>query len=572
MAKLVNLPNGKQGSFPDDMSWDNIQSVLQKQFPSEESSNEQNNQSLLQKSGNLAQKYINDPVESALQGGGDFMSGLLQGTANIVPGTINLGKKALNLLPGVNIPESKALNFAPNNMNAFLGEMASYLVPGGALKTPSHIQDIPKIANAIKQASQIVGKSPTAISKIMKTLSSTTAKTAGSNALLGSVMNPEDQESGAIEGGLGSLAGSAIGKSVPYGLNKIGIGKTAPGRETLDHLQPSDVESSVKAGERLGTPLRPSEASKNPFIAGQEGRFTRTSEAAYENVKSGMERTDNEKKAINKLLSTIYDKSAASDNKIKSLYEQAARWNLKPEIVNQLKEDPLISNAFDEVSKDPAWQRNLKNVDENNIAYLDKVKRELYDKEKGMKKTAPGKANEYKEARDSLVNTMDNAVPIYKKARNAAELKITRNNIQNKLQKSEVSGSEFFNKIIKNDQKYKELNHSLRNVPEAQQQLQDMKDSWHSLINIEKPNTASYQSEKSLNQARGSLEKIEQYWNQLTGKKKNLEAVKFIRSGKWFNELQKANVSGKNKEFDKVLSNILGKIAPGSLNSIKEEE
>ena len=117
---------------------------------------------------------------------------------------------------------------------------------------------------------------------------------------------------------------------------------------------------------------------------------------------------------------------------------------------------------------------------------------------------------------------MDKSVPAYKQARAEAERSIVRSKIQKKMREEEVNGSTFFNKIIKNDSEYKKILHSLRNVPEAQGMLADMKSAWHSLINVEKPSTASYQSEKALNQSRNALEAIIQRYNQNFGKKKNV--------------------------------------------------
>jgi hypothetical protein len=111
----------------------------------------------------------------------------------------------------------------------------------------------------------------------------------------------------------------------------------------------------------------------------------------------------------------------------------------------------------------------------------------------------------------------------------------------------------------------------LKNVPEAQAQLRDMKDAWHSLINVEKPSTSSYQSEKGLNQARGSLQKIMEVYNSMFGKKKNLESVKFVRNmEQWTKELQQARASGSKSRTESVLSDILGKAFSSGLNVTKE--
>jgi hypothetical protein len=571
MAKLVNLPNGSQGSFPDDMDWEQIEAVVQKQFPVEKP---KDNRNLLQKSNAAAKKYINEPLQDIGNQALSLGAGAAQGVANTGAGVRNLTAKAANLLPGVNIPMAKSVDIAPNNINSLIGQFGGSMLGGGAvakgaeraMEIPKHIQSIPTIANAINKIKGSLGKSSGSINKIMKF-----TKDIGKNAIAGAAVNPEDQGLGALFGGGGAAAGKAIGAAAPAIGNKLGIGEK-PGRETLEHLQYSDVGPSVEAANRLGTPLRPSEASKNPYIGGQEGRYTRTSEAAYENVNQGMERQKSEKKAINKLLTTIYDKSTASKNKISNLYQQAYKWNLKPKVIDKLKSDPLIAEAFDTVATDKAWLRKMKGAPENNYAYLDKVRKAMGDQEnKLMRAGEKSKAAEYTDARNSLVKIMDKSAPVYAKARAEAQRSIVRSTIEKKLKKEEIRGSEFFKKIIENDQEYNKTLSSLKNVPEAQAQLRDMKDAWHSLINVEKPSTSSYQSEKGLNQARGSLQKIMEVYNSMFGKKKNLESVKFVRNmEQWTKELQQARASGSKSRTESVLSDILGKAFSSGLNVTKE--
>lgn len=571
MAKLVNLPNGKQGSFPDDMSWDEIQSIVQKQFPpTEVKQEEQQPQSLLQKAGGYAQKYINEPTQELGREALGLGAGAGQGLANVGVGTRNILAKGANLIPGVNIQMAKSFDTLPKNINTEAGELFGSILGGNelgaGLNAVTHIEKIPQIANAIKKASSILGKSPASLEKAVKVSSSI-----GKNALTGAAMSPDELGLGAALGAGGTALGAGLGYAAPKIANKLGFG-LEPGKETIKGLKYEDVAPSVEAAERLGTPLRPSEATRNPYIAGQEGRFTRTSEAAKENVEQGMARTESEKKAINKLLSAIYSPTAANNKKINDLYQSSARWNLKPEIVNKLKEDPLIDNAIKEVSKNPAWKRDLGNTPENNIAYLDRVKRALYDKEKGLKVDAPGEANQYADARNNLVKVMDEAVPDYKKARELAELKSTRKDIKKAMKEEEIGGSAFFNKFIKNDNEFKKLQQKLRNRPEAQAQLNDMKAAWHSLINIEKPSTASYQSEKAINQARGSLQKVLEMWNQLTGKKSNLEAIRYIRGNKWVKDVKEAGSAGDKKKLEETFSNILGKIMPAGYEELKRSD
>lgn len=606
MAQIVDLPNGQEGEFPDNMSRDEIQSVLRKQFGYKEPK-----KSYLEKAGQFAEENINKPARDIVQGAGDFTMGAAQGLANIGPGLYNLGAKAANLIPGVNIKEKKGYNFAPNNLNASLGELASFFGPGMlgkaglATETASHIQRIPEVANAIKKASDILSKSSEE-NKLIKLLTGKTTKSTAYNALLGALMNPEDQGLGASLGALGTgigkisgtdnkllsaLARAAGGGAIGYGLGDktgaeigagiglgapktlelLGKGKIKPGQETLKGINYEEVLPSVESANKLGTPLTPAEASRNPVIGSLQGGYARTNEAAAENVRLGMERKENEKKAITSLLDDIYDRSISSDNNINELYRNSYKYSLKPHIIDYLKEDPLINEAFDKVEENTRWKRKLQGVSENNYAYLDKVKKSLSDEEKSLMKSGRlEEAKEVTEARKSLEQIMDNNNPYYKNARSEAQKKIVRRQMEKKLKSKEINGSNFYKTFISNENNYKELHNSLKNVPEAQEKLNDMKQAWHSLINIQKPSTSSYRAETGLEQSRARFSELYEAINNFLGLKKNKKAIQYIRSDKWIKDLKNMNLETNSNKKEEIMSNIFGKLFPGSLSMIEK--
>jgi len=373
--------------------------------------------------------------------------------------------------------------------------------------------------------------------------------------------HPEDAGTrGALGFGLGAGI-SGLGYGLPAAARKFGFGKV-PGQESIEGLTYEQVAPQVEAANRLGTPITPSEATLNPFISGIEARYPKTREASFRNVELGMERLGQEKKSINKLLRTIYDNSTASNNKIKSMYENIYKWNLKPNILNEIKKDPLISNAIDEVSKNPAWQRDLEGVSENNVAYLDRVKRALYDKERGLRKNAPSEAEQYKQARDNLVGVLDEAVPGYQEARQMSELKSTRKEIKKKMREEEVSGSNFYNRIIKNDDQYQNLRKKLRNNPDALSMLDDMKLAWRQLKNLPNIAQSAHQETANTGAFRNTIDKIQNIWKQMTGKKSNKKAVEFIRSDEWVNQLREAQKSGKKEDVENAANDIMMKVLP----------
>ncbi len=519
-------------------------------------------QNLLQKAGGLAQKYINAPMQDLMRQGDEMASGAFQGVANIGPGIANLGIKGVNAVTGNTTPEYKGFHFAPHTANAMAGELGSYFVPGGTLSLAGKIPKVAEGINAfrnIPQVANVTQKAKNAITRVpgLETILNALGHTAG-GAFQGAVYNPENQGMGAAFGGAGNALGQAVGKAFPFAMNKLGFGPK-PGTETLQHLNYEELKPTIEAAQRQGIQLRPGEAAESGYIGGQEGRYLRTSKGAIEGERLSKDRLKSEKALVNKLLKTTFNPKVGK-KEINALYDIADTKNLDQAVVNQLKTDPLIANAFKEVSSNPAWTRKLGDTPENNVAYLDKVKRALYDKEKGLKVNAPGEANEYKQARDILVKKIDDLVPEYQKARQLSELKQARSFIKKQMREEEVGLSGFFNKLIKNDTTYKNLEFKLRNNPAATAILKDIKLISKDIINPQKAGQGAYQSASSTNQARGSLEKAIQLYDQLFNKERNYEAVKFTRDmDAWVKELQNAKQTGNKKEIDKALSSIFGK-------------
>ena len=181
-----------------------------------------------------------------------------------------------------------------------------------AMEDPKHIQSIPMIANAINKIKVSLGKSSNSINKIMNF-----TKDIGKNAIAGAAVNPEDQGLGALFGGGGAAAGKAIGASAPAIGKKLGIGEK-PGRETLENINFEQAKHTIEAAKRRNFNLTPSEATGSGYIGGQEGRYLRTSKGAIEGEKLSRYRIQEEKQLINSLLDSIYDRSTASNNKIKN--------------------------------------------------------------------------------------------------------------------------------------------------------------------------------------------------------------------------------------------------------------
>lgn len=471
--------------------------------------------------------------------GSQLGHGLANTLALMMPGkAIGAAGKVLEMIPGMNklfgairsgAESNKLLNFGGKALRA--GTEGAI---GGAMTTPDNRLLGAEVGAPLNLLTQGTIGALGSRNPLVNTLARTAA-------------------GGAIGGGIGSMTpygtlkgaevGATAGATLPIAAKVLGISRLPPGMEVLNNLKPKDVEKRFEAGLRTGRVLSPSEASGVGRMASPEARYARGGEAAIEKSKISEANIDKEKSQIKSVLNNIYDRSTASNKNISDLYQKAYRWNLKPHVVEKLKQDPVIAKAFNDVKNDAGWKRKLTDVPENNFKYLDAVKKSIGDMEdKLMAKGGKELPKEYGEARRELTKMMDEISPHYKKAREEAQRSIVRSQLQRKLVKTEGRGSDFYNKILKNDDEFDKLMVSLKNAPEAQDQLRDMKTAWKHLINPETPRGVYGKTETGLTQSRNWIDTILETWQNMTGNKKGVEATKFFNSPEWpkaFDRIQK---------------------------------
>lgn len=489
-------------------------------------------------------------------------------------------------------------NFAPNTeagkLGGNMGDIASYFIPSGifsgALKTASLVPKAREAINAVRGALQ---ESP--ITNYLLNM----GKNAGEAALFEKEKNPQASSidvlksagyggaipatigaftstnpiistlaklgiGGAIgyhQGGIpGAMEGAALGVGIPKGIKELGIGASPISSEFLTQSPNALAQARYEAGNRLGTPLRPSEAFNSPGIARNEGMISRSEVGGQAMAELGQARIGQQKNAINNLLNTIYDKSDAASNNIRNLYQKAFRWNLKPDAVNSLMEDPVIAQAFKKVESDPAYQRKLNGIDNNNYAYLDQVKRALDDMSgSALKSGEKVRAAEYSDAKNQMINMMDKAVPDYANARAEAQKSIIRSQIEKKLGTKPITGNNFFNTFLANDNKFNDLHKSLQNVPEAQQQLTNMKTAWEHLIGIETPRSAAGSSARSMSSAREEMSALWNKYKDTIGAPRDIQRAQFIHDPKWWDKFDEVMQYKDKLQRNEDLGNLLSR-------------
>ncbi len=360
-------------------------------------------------------------------------------------------------------------------------------------------------------------------------------------------------------GGLGAYTGHQAAQAIAPGSEIADVGATtaggalgmfglSPSTEARENIlkgtTPEAVQEKLAASKRLGLSyLTPAEASGNPFVAAQQGAAGKTEGGSQLLYGKGQERLESEKKSIDNLYQSIFDKEKLSPE-VDKLYKASYQASIPDQALNKLKKNQVIKQAMKDVTKSPAYKEELKDVPKNSIGYLDIVKQALDDMEE---KAPQKKARIIKRHRNNLLEQMDSVSPEYKQARGLAEREIVRKKLEDSLNEANVRGTSFFNANLKNDKRYEKLLFSLRNVPDAQEKLKDMKLVFSDLINPPTVRTAAGLAKTGMTQERNSKLAMYNYLkDKLSNGKYDKAAITLMTSPTWDQELAKI-ISEKNK-------------------------
>lgn len=330
----------------------------------------------------------------------------------------------------------------------------------------------------------------------------------------------------------------------------------------LKGVEGKDYQSHLKAAEELGiTHLTPAEASRSRSAGRVQGSLGTTPEGEQVLFNAHEKRAESEKKAIETLKDTIFNPGKHEAEK-KAFYDVAYSKSVPPEKLAPFKENENFKQAEKEVLKNSAYKEKLKGIPKNSIEYLDMIKRNLGDKIEFLKiKGKKTEAGLIENTQKKLVDEMDKISPEYAQGRAIAERGFARDELEGFFKKKHESmNAQNFGKYLNNNKTYEELQHQLRNVPEAQKQLQNMKLILHNMIGTPNHKAAAAQSGLSMSKARSTLQAAQtKIDNFLTHGKFDKYAAELITNPKWAEEMEKLKKVTKREELIGKFIDLAGK-------------
>lgn len=386
------------------------------------------------------------------------------------------------------------------------------------------ISNIPRAAyNIGKAIPDVARKIPEMAGKTAASALESTADLASEIPVVGKAISPIVQPT------MGALASYLKHISVaPEELAK---------RNLFGDIEPSDLSGMVErdaAGKRLGLGyLTPSELMDSPFESVKQANVGRTTQGMKLLYKLGKERESSEGSAINKLFDLIHEDKL--DPIKKAAYEETMQNSVPDEFVAKHTDRPVIQKAMKAVENNTAYKQMLQeeygvkpdNVAKNSFMYWDMVKRVLGDMEQKLsRKGANTEASVYGNTRRSMVSDMDKIEPQYKVARNIAERKFTRDELEHVFDKKDKTFNNF-DSFLKSKENYERMLDKLDAFPEAKQQLEDIKlFSGNMVPNNPTIRAAAALKRTGMSDARNAIEAKKREFDERYGQEHDVAAVK----------------------------------------------
>ena len=326
---------------------------------------------------------------------------------------------------------------------------------------------------------------------------------------------------------------------------------------------PELEQKLMQAGENLGIHVKPSEANPSYYMGKVSGNKGKTSGGSVRLAELQEGALKNEETAIQKLFENAYDINTESP-KLKALYEDAYNKPFDAKKVEHFKENENVKAAINDIETEPAFKEEFKNLTtKDSLAYWDLVKRAL-DERVGNKTNISGKVSNTgrltNKTKDALVQKLDEIVPEYEAARNLAQRKIVRENLEHvfntkKLTMANMAG------VLKNKNKFNKLVEGLKNAPEAQAQLKDMELlAAHMGGKTLNAKAGEKMSQQNTNMIRNSYEALEAEINERFNGKFDIAAVELMYNPKWRKELHKLTRPSNTEKLSAKAIDVFGKV------------
>ena len=303
------------------------------------------------------------------------------------------------------------------------------------------------------------------------------AKTAGSAATgagIGALQFAPKEGDRAKNVAAGAILGAAA-TGLAAGASKAVKGILGQNLKALDTSTVSKAEAkqalkSLKTAKKEDIKLTPGEATGDINILQKELNVI----ASKKGRKALDEfQADRAKKLITKVRSAVNKISSDADKaKIEELYSKAYTTTIDK--TDDLLDDPIILKLYNKVSKDPLTGAGKFKT--NELGRFDLVKREMDRLMENKEVISQPLAN----AKKKLVDALDDAVPVYKEARDLAQRKIIQQDLLSKMDtikttmKDKPTLLQIHNKLFGSEEAKQEILKSIKQVGGDVNQVKDV--------------------------------------------------------------------------------------------------
>jgi hypothetical protein len=222
-----------------------------------------------------------------------------------------------------------------------------------------------------------------------------------------------------------------------------------------------------------------------------------------------------------------------------------------------MQKNSVMETAFKLVKSDPVF----KDIPENNYKFLAEIDRTLHRMQNGA---PPAQQYAISQVKNNFNQFLKQTNPSYEEATKAAQPKIVRENIVDKLNREgdDVTGKNFYSRFLNTRGNYQALLKDTTNFPAAQQAIKDMRTAWKHLSNIKTVSQSEAQSKTGISDARDAGKMIFNAIKKAAGARNDIEGLNFIYSKDWdkkgFDHIMKME---DHRARNKALLLLFGKMA-----------